>query len=131
MNWIVSALFLVVMFYLEPTLPSHGNAAISAVFGFGVTILVYLPPYVVAEIISTKLKCSKWTQLVMVAGMWFTVWLGFFLYDPKISGLSSMRDVLKATGQFWTGSLAYGIPWVILGYLRPLLKTAPATSGRE
>lgn len=91
---------------------------IRTALGLGVTAILFMPCYGLANLISAKLKWPGWTQLLMVAGMWFAVWLGFFLYDSKTSGLSSLRDVIKATGRFWMSSLAYGIPWVIFGYWR-------------
>lgn len=97
----------------------------SLLAGCGITLVLVMPLYAVADGIQRRLKLPIWTQPLIHFGMWLSVWLGFFLYDPKTSGVSSPGVALKAALEFWAMSLAFGIPWVLFVYQEARRRNAP------
>jgi hypothetical protein len=118
---IISSLIFAVVFYFDTTADRGpaGAPLASLALGWLVTLILFMPCYGLAACLRYRLRWPEWTRLPMVGGMWLLVWLAFYLLGPPDSGVNSWGVVWQATGQFWAGSLAYGIPSVLLSYAHP------------
>jgi hypothetical protein len=115
----VSSCILAVGFYFDSTADRGpaGDPLTSLVVGCLVTIGLFMPCYGIAGYVRYRFRWPEWTRLPMVGGMWLLVWtVCYLVMSREHSGLTSWGTVGLAAGQFWAGSLAYGIPSMLLSY---------------
>ena len=81
------------------------------------------PHYVVAAIVMRLLHWPPWSQLVITAASYMTLYIAaFYFAGPEFSDLKTLGEACHAGFRFWTYSLALGIPCCCCAYARTLMK---------
>lgn len=119
-SFLISTAILGSLFYFDrkTSLDLAGNPIAALIVGALETMVLFMPFYGVAGYLRGRLGWPEWTPLLMVGMMWLSVNFAFYFFANSDSGINSWRVVFHATSVLLVGSLAYGLPSVVLTYAR-------------